>query len=122
MTPGTRPSRRTARAAPLPARARAVALSSLTLAMMSHLLNKNELRGSRQGPDRVGALIPAAAWKHKKRCGFRLRRGAGTGGGLQLLDARPQDLVLLAGEARHFLDSLELLALHHVEIAQDALR
>src|SRR5262250_1102451 len=33
MTPGTRPSRRIARAAPLPARGRAVALISLTVAM-----------------------------------------------------------------------------------------
>src|SRR5450755_1722647 len=34
MTPGTRPSRRTARAAPLPARGRAVALISLTVAIV----------------------------------------------------------------------------------------
>src|SRR5712691_4058333 len=33
MTPGTRPSRRIARAAPLPARGRPVALISLTIAM-----------------------------------------------------------------------------------------
>src|SRR5262249_61863680 len=37
MTPGTRPSRRTARAAPLPARGRAVAFNSLTVAIVEIL-------------------------------------------------------------------------------------
>src|SRR5271170_6318035 len=39
MTPGTRPSRRTARAAPLPARGRTVALISLTVAIVGSSFN-----------------------------------------------------------------------------------
>src|SRR4029077_15853746 len=56
MTAGTRPSRRTARAAPLPAFGRAVALSSLTVAieLSSLILLRNLPRRASRGVGAAG--------------------------------------------------------------------
>ena len=80
-------------------------------------------------------LIAAAPGKHKKieknprKIGLAVRlprRGSRSRGSraelcLQRGDPDLQRLVLLAREPRHLLDGLELLALHHFEVAQDAL-
>src|SRR5262249_3493852 len=126
MTPGTRPSRRTARAAPLPAFGRAVALSSLTVAMIasSGSIATQTAAYAAVPPGRppgvhraeVARLIAVGAPKNKEP-----RRGCASAVsdvgalarylGFEGRDAGGQCLVLLAGEARHFLDRLELLAL-----------
>src|SRR3954468_9298769 len=112
--PGTRPSRRTARAAPLPAFARAVALSSLTLAMVSQPIElKRASRSPADARPRLARLYRQPPGNTRKGVVLRLRGrgGAGAGHRLERLDARPQGFVLLAGEACHLLDGLELLAL-----------
>src|SRR6202140_3593792 len=152
MIPGTRPARRSARAAPLPARERAVALIRLTVAMMisssKALSYKWNSAASLQGccsgrrrraysgagfekqgmtaPGSPGRKLPGlTAARDATRCLSR-GRGAGSAGlaerRLQRRDAGLERFVFLARQAGHVLDRLEILALDHVEIAQDALR
>src|SRR5215467_6030260 len=132
MTPGTRPSRRSARAAPLPARGRAVALISLTVAMSNprvRLQRKRPLTrpfrpAGLQGCylAEVARLIAARIGENKKGAapGAALRAGFADCG-FQRRDPRGERLVLLARQPGHFLDRLEFLALDHVEVAQHAL-
>src|SRR5258708_35723423 len=58
--------------------------------------------------------------QEKRRRPKRLWVAADSELGLERGDARLQGLVLLARKPRHFLGRLELLALDHVEVAQDA--
>src|ERR1700719_4958776 len=152
MIPGTRPARRSARAAPLPARERAVALIRLTVAMMisssKALSYKWNSAGSLQGccsghgrraysgagfekqgmtaPGNSGRKPPGlTAARNAARCPSRRRIGRSAGlakRSLQSGQACLERLVFLARQAGHVLDRLEFLALDHVEIAQDALR
>src|SRR6202795_1428308 len=152
MIPGTRPARRSARAAPLPARERAVALIRLTVAMMissskalSYKWNSAaSLQGCCSGRGRraysgagiekqgmmarrsLGRNAPGlTALRDADRC-LSGGRGLGSTGlaerRLQRRDAGLERLVFLARQPGHVLDRLEILALDHVEIAQDALR
>src|SRR5579862_1829104 len=136
MIPGTRPARRSARAAPLPARERAVALIRLTVAMMISLskalsYKRNSaasLQGCCSGRGRraySGAGFEKQGMMARRRLGRNvpgLTAGAGLAERrLQRRDARLKRLVLLARQAGHVLDRLEILALDHVEIAQNAL-
>src|SRR5580692_9061040 len=148
MIPGTRPARRSARAAPLPARERAVALIRLTVAMMissskalSYKWNSAaSLQGCCSGRGRraySGAGFEKQGTMAQRRQSLRepglrapadpARYRAATGSAglaerrLQRRDARLERLVFLARQAGHVLDRLEILALDHVEIAQDAL-
>src|SRR5580698_10724268 len=139
MIPGTRPARRSARAAPLPARERAVALIRLTVAMMisssKALSYKRNSAASLQGccsGCRRRAYSGAGFEKQGMMARRRLGRTvpgltAASGAGLaerrlQRGDACLVRLFLLARQAGHVLDRLEILALDHVEIAQNALR
>src|ERR1700733_11565870 len=116
MTPGTRPSRRTARAAPLPARGRTVALISLAVAMCQSSFNRNggviRLSGERSDAVRCkrrrgrlrrkpavaaanlqggfgaadGGLIPSVAPHGKKRKRGRNGRGHAASGHVRARD------------------------------------
>src|ERR1043166_9011040 len=130
MTPGTRPWRRIARAAPLPARGRAVALISLTVAMSNphvrlqrkrplsrpfrpaglqgcYLAEVTRLIAARMGGNKKAVRAPVAA----SRPGFADR-------GFERSDARRERLVLLTGQPSHLLDRLELLALDDIEVGR----
>src|SRR5689334_18106387 len=130
MTPGTRPWRRIARAAPLPARGRAVALISLTVAMSksSCSIATQTAAHAAVPPGRPPGVLPSrgcAAYsgsdgEKQERAGPASRPGF-AGRGFQRRDARGERLVFLARQPGHFLDRLELLALDHVEVAQHAL-
>src|SRR5450631_3258426 len=67
MTPGTRPSRRTARAAPLPARGRTVALISLTVAIVGSSFVAKDARPTKAAGvpmlsgDELAGVVPHAA-------------------------------------------------------------
>src|SRR5580693_245339 len=124
MIPGTRPARRSARAAPLPARERAVALIRLTVAMMissskalSYKWNSAaSLQGCGSGRGRR-AYSGAGFGKQ----GMMARRGlvrnvpgltAGAGLAerrLQRRDPGLERLIFLARQAGHVLDRLEIL-------------
>src|ERR1700676_2561456 len=132
MIPGTRPARRSARAAPLPARERAVALIRLTVAMMissskalSHKWNSAaSLQGCGSGRGRraySGAGFEKQGMMARRNLvrnvpGLTTVRGAGLAERrLQCRDAGLERFVFLARQAGHVLDRLEILALDQVE-------
>src|SRR5580692_9858730 len=138
MIPGTRPARRSARAAPLPARERAVALIRLTVAMMissskalSYKWNSAaSLQGccsgrgrraySGAGFEKQGMMARGSSGRKlpgltsARNAARSLSRGCGAG------SAGLAKRRLQRGDAG--LERLVILALDHVEIAQDALR
>src|ERR1700694_1622946 len=149
MIPGTRPARRSARAAPLPARERAAALIRLTVAMMvsssKTLFDKGNSAPSLQGccssrgrRAYSGAECEKQGMRARRRLaqtpGFppatpgaagslrrgRIPRNAGLGERrLQGGDAGLERFVFLTRQAGHILDRLEILALDHVEVAHE---
>src|ERR1700730_481193 len=118
MTPATRPWRRIARAAPLPARGRAVALISLTVAMSNphvRLQRKRPLTRPFRPTGLQGCylaemarLIAARMGKNKKAQGGSKSHRASRSGladrRFERGDARRERLVLLARQPGHFLD------------------
>src|ERR1700675_48345 len=115
MIPGTRPARRSARAAPLPARERAVALIRLTVAMM--ISSSKALSYKWNSAASLQGCCSGRGRRAYSGAGFEKQgRLARDSSGLKV------PCISLARQPGHVLDRLEILALDQVEIAQDALR